>query len=182
MRVTVVVCTPRIGRHPGLFGVMARRLQMSWTMKNKLSLVNGALTAVLLVVSANANAQSLATPHTYPSGIKVALQIESDLYNSLDDKYRNKLQAPPEITGSLAARELAKVENSESEMSKALRQASISPTFVDLINHVAHAKAVDKIQPGYFDQYMASLARETANGLPPVAPNIVEIVIGRTMS
>jgi hypothetical protein len=163
-----------MGRRRALLGRMARRLQMSVSMMIKLTHLQGALAAVSLVICTNGYAQTQSTPHTYPSGVKAALQIESDLYNSLDDKYRNKVEAPPEITGSMAERELAKVQNSENAMAKALGQASISASFVDFINHVAHAKAVDKVQPGFFDQYMSGLARDTANGTPPVAPNIVD--------
>ena len=147
-------------------------MQAFGQIMKKLIPAKNLIAATLLVLGTPGFALTNSLPHIYPSGIKVALQIESDLYNSLDAKYRNKLQAPPEGAGSLAAREMARVENSD--VNRELCQASVSPGFVDLINHIAHAKAIDKIQPGFFDQYMSGLARETANGIPPVAPNIVE--------
>lgn len=163
-----------MGRPGGHVESVAWRLQMTATMMNKLTHIHAATAAVTMLFCTCANGQNQSPTHTYPSGVKAALQIESDLYNSLDDKYRTKVVAPPEISGSMAERELAKVEKSENDMAKALRQASISANFVDFINHVAHAKAVDKIQPGFFDKYMAGLANDPATGAVPPAPNIVD--------
>jgi hypothetical protein len=132
-------------------------------MMNKSTLIESLIAITLLVLCTPGYALTNSPPHIYPSGIEVALQIESDLYNSLDAKYRNKLQAAP----AMALME----KNNEN---KALCKAFVSAGFVDLINHIAHAKAVDRIHPGFFNQYMSSLARETANGNPPVATNIVE--------
>ena len=110
------------------------------------------------------------TPHLYPGGIKVALQIENDLYNTLDAKYRDRVPAPPAGTAALNATALV-VRDGETN---ALHETPVSPGFVDLINHIAHAKAIDRIEPGYFDQYMFGLARETAIGHLPQAPDITE--------
>jgi hypothetical protein len=108
--------------------------------------------------------------HVYPSGVKAALQIGSDLYDSLDAKYRNKLETTPVCAVPVETPALGGVEKNN-EL-KPLGQLSISVGFVDLINHIAHAKAVDRLQPGFFDQYMASLANE--NGNPPAAPAITD--------
>ena len=102
------------------------------------------------------------TPHVYPSGTSVAVQIGNDLYDSLDAKYREKLQSPPVCTNPLSTPSMAFVETND--QNKTLCQVSISVGFVDLINHIAHAKAIDRIEPGFFDQYMSGLARETATG------------------
>jgi hypothetical protein len=154
-----------------LLELMAWELQRSARMTNIITQTKSFFIAAVLTLGTSGYALTNSPPHLYPGGIKVALQIESDLYNSLDDKYRNKLQPLPEGAGSWAAREMANVENSD--VNGALRQASVSVGFVDFINHIAHAKAIDKIQPGFFDQYMSGLARETENGNLPEAPKIV---------
>ncbi|MFN7140825.1 MAG: hypothetical protein ACK4UN_15935, partial [Limisphaerales bacterium] len=41
------------------------------------------------------------------------------------------------------------------------RVVAISEGFVDLINNVSHAKAIDKIEPGFFDYYLRQLATES---------------------
>ena len=116
-------------------------------------------------------AMTNSAPHIYPSGMNVALQIGSDLYESLDAKYRKRLQAPPVCTVPGDAPALVPVERSDEN--KTVCEVSISVGFVDLINHIAHAKAIDRMQPGFFDQYMSDLA-DSDTGNPPEARNIVE--------
>jgi hypothetical protein len=53
-----------------------------------------------------------------------------------------------------------------------MAQVLISSGFVDLINHIAHAKAIDQVQPGYFQQYVSMLARQPAGETPPDPPNL----------
>lgn len=107
--------------------------------------------------------------HTYPSGVSVALQIGSDLYDSLDAKYRDKLEAQPICTVALETPAMTLVKTND--QNKSLGQVSISVGFVDLINHIAHAKAIDRMEPGYFDRYMADLGRQTTTATPQ-APDI----------
>jgi hypothetical protein len=133
----------------------------------KMSIVNnGLLIAATLCLSLSASAGT----HAYPSGVKVAVQIGHDLYDSLDAKYREKLQEPPVCAVPANAPELTLV--SASDDNKALGQLSMSVGYVDLINHIAHAKAIDHVEPGYFDKYMSGLAND--NGNPPSAPEIIE--------
>jgi hypothetical protein len=51
---------------------------------------------------------------------------------------------------------------------KPLRGVWISAGFIDLVNHVAHAKAIDAIQKGYFQKYIIQLAGE--NGEKELKP------------
>ncbi len=141
-------------------------------MMKILHLLERLIVAVTLVLGLRSDAITNSTPHIYPSGINVALQIGSDLYDSLDAKYRKMLQAPPVCAVPLNAPTVAPTERNGEN--RTLCQISVSVGFVDLINHIAHAKAIDRIQPGYFDQYMSELARETVTGNTPEARNIVE--------
>ena len=53
------------------------------------------------------------------------------------------------------------------------RQVTLSAGFIDLLNHICHAKAVDKIEPGFFDQYIKNFAQGTGDeAVQP--PNIVD--------
>jgi hypothetical protein len=131
---------------------------------------HGLLFATIFALAWPGQAQTKSTPHVYPSGVKAAVQIGRDLYDSLDVKYRNKLQEPPVYAVPLGIPQVSTI--ARMNETKALGQVSISVGFVDLINRIAHAKAIDRTQPGYFDQYMNTLAGESGN--PPVAPEIVE--------
>lgn len=125
----------------------------------------GILVTTILAIALSATASA----HVYPSGVKVAVQIGSDLYDSLDAKYRNKLQEPPICAVPATTPELALVSTGDD---KAQGQLSMSVGYVNLINHIAHAKAVDRLEPGFFDKYMANLGND--NGNPPQAPEITE--------
>jgi len=140
-------------------------------MKN-LKIVKGFFAASWLAVCLPGYALTNSTPHVYPSGVNVALQIGSDLYDSLEAKYRNKLQTPPICAVPKDAPEMALTENNG--VNKTLGQISLSVGFVDLINHIAHAKAIDHIQHGYFEKYMSGFGQEAAVGTAMEAPTISE--------
>jgi hypothetical protein len=42
-----------------------------------------------------------------------------------------------------------------------------------MVNHICHAKAIDRIEPGYFDQYVRNVAQLSAGDPQAPAPNIV---------
>lgn len=136
----------------------------------KLTLVLGLTATSCIVLGLPGYALTNSPAHSYPSGIKVTAQIGSDLYDSLDAKYRKTLEAQPVRVMAVDAPELALVETNDEN--KVLCQVSVSVGFVDLINHIAHAKAVDRLEPGFFAQYISSLAG--LDGNPPVAPDIRE--------
>jgi len=142
------------------------------SMMNRWTRIQILFAAVWFVVGATGFAMTNSAPHLYPSGIKVALQIEADLYNTLDAKYRVRVPAPPTSGAALNATATALM--GRDGETNALHETPVSPGFVDLINHIAHAKAIDRSEPGYFDQYMSGLARETAIGHLPQAPDITE--------
>ena len=54
---------------------------------------------------------------------------------------------------------------------KPIRGVWVSAGFIDLVNNLAHAKAIDRIERGYFKRYIAILEQETgAKSLRPL-PN-----------
>ena len=53
-----------------------------------------------------------------------------------------------------------------------LCQVSVSTGYIDLINHIAHAKAIDRIQRGYFSQYLARLAEQGDDENPADPPGL----------
>src|ERR1700722_7169393 len=138
-------------------------------MKN-FKLIERLLGVVLFSLTLPTFALTNAVTHAYPGGVGVALQIGNDLYDSLDAKYRQKLEAPPLCTMQTNAPALALIITNDAN--KNLCQLSVSTGFVDLINHIAHAKAIDKAQPGFFDKYMTGLAAQDDSTNPPAAPGI----------
>jgi hypothetical protein len=114
---------------------------------------------IFLAAALSAAGDDGAPPRAYPSGFSVALDRGDDLSQALPSKYGDKL-APQPI--ALQPQDLPQITPIASrDESKVLRQVSVSAGFIDLVNHLSHAKAIDRIQPGFFDQYVQNLARQT---------------------
>ena len=54
-----------------------------------------------------------------------------------------------------------------------MRQVCLSAGFIDMVNHICHAKAIDRIEPGFFDNYVKNLAQLSASDPSASAPKIV---------
>lgn len=52
-------------------------------------------------------------------------------------------------------------ESQDPDIPKPMRRVFISDGLADLVNNVAHAKAIDKIEKGFFEKYVISLSQET---------------------
>jgi hypothetical protein len=110
-----------------------------------------------------------APAHTYPSGTEITAKIGNDLVASLDPKFRKILNPEAISMERLEAPVMAPTQGTRRGQ---LCQVTVSTGFIDLINHIAHAKAIDRIQPGYFNQYVAQLAQESANKNPTSPANL----------
>lgn len=110
--------------------------------------------------------------HTYPSGFTVALQRGGDLYDALPAKFGDQLAAKPVALQPLDAPLITPITSVEDN--KVLRQVSISAGFIDLVNHLSHAKAVDRIEPGFFFQYVQNLGRVAGDDFTVQPPPLVD--------
>lgn len=128
--------------------------------------------ATALIVYLTAVLTAAAGDRTYPSGFSVALDRGDDLSQALPSKFGEMLAAQPV---ALQPQDIPRINPIESTGdSKVLRQVSVSAGFIDLINHLAHAKAIDKVQPGFFDQYVQNIARIDGNNFTAQSPPIVD--------
>ena len=127
---------------------------------------------VWLVLLAPALAAAGTAAHVYSSDFTQARRLCGDLYETLDPKYQKSLHPEPIKLEAMQAPIIVPVEGADEN--KSLREVKISAGFIDLINHIAHAKAIDRIQPGYFEQYILNLSRPADNDAPPAPPNMVD--------
>jgi hypothetical protein len=130
------------------------------------------LCAASLFIVLSAVAEAPTSAHLYPSGIKEALKAGSDLYQTLAAKFQKQVDSQPLAVQTMDDPVIVPIISTEEN--KAHNQVSVSAGFIDLINHLCHAKAIDRIQPGYFDRYLANLARGSAEGALPKPPNMVD--------
>jgi hypothetical protein len=101
---------------------------------------------------------------TYKTGYSAMMKLGRSLYDQLEPREKQVISAQPislDVDMQPFVRMLYYPEGDEG--GKPLRGVWISAGFIDLVNHVAHAEAIDKIQKGYFSKYVALLAQETGD-------------------
>lgn len=114
-----------------------------------------------LFLSWPAFAQSASKPdHHYIPGFRTPRQLGVALTQKLTPQQREWLTADPVVVQPddkpyVLARTV--VDPAEP---KPRGVVHISMGFIDLVNNLAHAKAIDRIQKGYFEKYVLSLAQE----------------------
>ena len=98
---------------------------------------------------------------TYKTGYSAMMKLGRALYDQLDARDKDIISPQP-ISFDVETAPFSRLMfNIEEAGAKPLRGVWISAGFIDLVNHVAHAKAIDKIQKGYFQKYIAQLMTET---------------------
>ena len=103
--------------------------------------------------------------HPYSGNLQTAEKIASTLYDSLDIQYQKILEPAPIILASLDTPAMMPTQNSN------LCRVSVSASFIALINRLAHAKAIDQIEPGYFNRYVTTWGKDSAGENSPPLPD-----------
>jgi hypothetical protein len=109
---------------------------------------------------------------TYLPGYSMAMKLGGELREALSQKFFDQVDARPIALQPQDFPLISPVATSDEN--RVQRQVELSAGFIDLVNHLCHAKAIDKIQPGYFDQYVGILARSCAADPAAPLPSIVE--------
>lgn len=108
----------------------------------------------------------------YSSGFSMTIRLGRELSEALPAEFRDQLD--PQVV-TLQMQDLPLVAPlTVTEENHILRQVSLSAGFIDLVNHVAHAKAIDHLQPGYFAQYIKNFALLSTTDASAQPPNIVD--------
>ncbi len=122
--------------------------------------------AIILALGCTALAFGAEPEHAYKTGFSVAIKLGGDLHDALPQKYSDQIDAQAITLQAQDAPLIAPVATSDD--SHVQRQVELSAGFIDLINHLCHAKAADKIQKGFYNDYIANLAHTYAGN--PAAP------------
>jgi hypothetical protein len=128
--------------------------------------------AVWLAACLPALAVTNALPHLYPSGLLVVSNLGNDLYLTLDPKFQHSLDPNPVTLENMESPVITPVAANGGNKNSGV--VSISAGYIDLVNHLAHAKAIDRVQPGYFAQYALNLARESGSNSRAQPPDIID--------
>ena len=107
---------------------------------------------------------------TYRTGYSVIMSLGADLHKSLDKKYQKIIHKQPIFleTDMMPSIKLVEYDDEPEPM----RAVFISAGFIDLMNNVAHARAIDRIEKGYFQKYLAMLAQESGEKELRELPNL----------
>ncbi|HZM02138.1 MAG TPA: hypothetical protein VFC44_03855, partial [Candidatus Saccharimonadales bacterium] len=108
------------------------------------------LSAVCLAAGMQGWAFADSAGHPYSGNLETAEKIASTLYDSLDSQYQKILEPAPITLASIDTPAMMPTQNSN------LCRVSVSASFIALINRLAHAKAIDQIEPGYFNRYVTT--------------------------
>jgi hypothetical protein len=107
-------------------------------------------------------------PFSYRSGFSTIQALGRDIYNSLEPAERAMISAQPISLDTSRKPYIALLHFKDG--SEAIRGVWISQGFIDLVNQLAHAKAIDRKRKGYFATYLQTLSRseESVPSLPEI--------------
>jgi hypothetical protein len=117
-------------------------------------------------------AAGLLPPPAYSNGFSMTIRLGRELSEALPSKFGEQLD--PQVV-SLQTYDLPLVVPViVTEDNRLLRQVCLSAGFIDLVNHISHAKAIDRLQPGFFEQYVRNLAALCSGDAVVQPPDIVD--------
>jgi hypothetical protein len=98
---------------------------------------------------------------TYKTGYSAMMKLGRALYDQLGPKDKEVISAQPISMDVDMTPFVRMMYYPDGDGGKPLRGVWISAGFIDLVNHVAHAKAIEGVQKGYFQKYINQLMQET---------------------
>lgn len=101
---------------------------------------------------------------TYKTGYSSMMKLGRDIYNQLDKKPKDLVAAQPISLDVDMTPFVRMLYYPADDVGKPLRGVWISAGFIDLVNHVAHAAAIEKLDKkskNYFKLYIDQLSKET---------------------
>jgi hypothetical protein len=134
--------------------------------------IKSAVVLLFLAFASAASGLESGPDRNYGPSFKLAVRLGGELRDALPQKFF--IRVDPQVI-ALQAQEYPVIFPVETCADHNVRrQVELSAGFIDLINHLCHAKAIDNIQAGYFDEYVDNLARVCAANPQAPLPRIVE--------
>jgi hypothetical protein len=132
----------------------------------------GLLSALFCCQLAEAQTTKDTNRFQYKTDYAVIKEVGDDLYNSLKPTFRAQLSQHP-LWIKEDPRPYVRPFRFQNQNGPG-RIVYVSDSFLRLANSIAHAKAIDRIEPGFFQKFTASLSREAAEQLVPDLPQFTE--------
>ena len=106
-------------------------------------------------------AEGAAPDHHYIPGFRTPRQLGIEIVKNLTPAQRDQLAPDPVVVQSENKPFLLNRSAVDPADPKPRGVVWISMGFIDLVNNLAHAKAIEKIEKGFFEKYVLSLAQES---------------------
>ncbi len=129
------------------------------------------IATILLALAIAAQADDLHPPRVYSTGFSIVIKLARDLCSDLPTNYAAQLD--PQVVALQPQNQPVIAPIAATDDNRAIGQVCLSAGLIDLVNHICHAKAIDRIQPGFFDQYAKNVARQCMGDVFAQAPDIV---------
>ncbi len=107
--------------------------------------------------------------HTYKTGYSSIMKLGKDIYSALKGANKEMISAQP-ISIETEPTPSVRVAYFPDEP-KPMRGVWISAGFIDLVNNVAHAEAIDRKEKGYFANYTGLLSQESGTRMLSPLPH-----------
>jgi hypothetical protein len=114
---------------------------------------------------------AVAAEPAYQAGVKEVEEIAIDLNKALDKKFVGMLRAQPVSIQQNAVPILRLTEDSATTSQRKVGIVLVSTGFIDLVNRIAHAKAIDRVEKGYFAKYLQAWPSDASSTAMPALPN-----------
>lgn len=96
------------------------------------------------------------------------------LFKAVKPQYRDQLHFRPASLETDVSPYIRLEEYKDADLPRPMRLVFVSVGFIDLVNNLAHAKAADKAERGFFDRYVQVLAKESGEMQLPQIPRITD--------
>jgi hypothetical protein len=123
------------------------------------------LSVAVVCLAPAMHARAAAPKGTYEMGLRNVTNINADLVLALDPSKRRQVSPNTLLLGTVRLPCVASLPGMNAE--EPGQPVRISSSFIDFINRVAHAKAIDESERGFFLRYTTRLAEDPRTTLAP---------------
>lgn len=142
------------------------------TQMFKKTRAKGTVVVLLLAVACSVAGVSAGGDRVYKLGVGDTIKLAGDLHDALPQKFFDQLDTQAITMHDQAWPLIAPV--AVTADNRIQRQVELSAGFVDLVNRLCHAKAIDKVEVGYFDAYVTMVGQVCASNPAAPPPPITE--------
>lgn len=118
------------------------------------------LLVLTIVLDARAQPGNPDQPVYRRGGFSSMIAMGKGLFKGLQPSFRDKVHFQPVSLETEVTPYVRLEEYKDPDMTQPMRLVFISVGFIDLVNYVAHARAIDRVEKGFWDKYVQFLGQD----------------------